>query len=137
METIASRAEEELGQALQARHDRGEILHSYVHDFLLPTEHFGEHTSVISLSAMNAMPDWLNLPVKLEVGAASLESYRGRPEALTSTLKQYLAESVDVALCTDQPSRATAVLAGAEIGVAEERLAHAVTLVTATLAAGS
>jgi len=133
---LAARTEEELDQALQARHARGEILHAYVSDFVLPPEHLGEHPNLISLSAMNAMPEWLNLPAKLDVGATSLESYRGRAEALTSTLKQYLAEEVDVALGTDQPSRATAVLAGIEIGVAEERQSHAVTLVHGNLGGG-
>ncbi|MHB8634999.1 MAG: transcription-repair coupling factor [Fimbriimonadaceae bacterium] len=136
LEGLAARAEEELGQALQARHERGEILHSFVHDFVLPPEHFGEHPSVISLSAMNAMPDWLKLPIKLDIGATSLESYRGRPEALTGTIKQYLAEELDVALSTDQPSRATAVLARVDIGVAEERQTHAVTLVHGNLGGG-
>lgn len=136
LETIASRAEEELDQALQSRHERGEVLHSYVHDFVLPTDHFAEHPSVISLSAMNAMPEWLSLPVKIDIGATSLESYRGRAEALTSTLKTYLADDVDVALSTDQPSRATAVLAGIDIGVAEERQTHAVTLVHGNLGGG-
>ena len=35
---------------------------------------------------MNALPDWLKLPLSEDVEAASMEPYRGRSEALASTL---------------------------------------------------
>lgn len=77
LESIAARAEDDLAQALEARHSRGEILHSTVHDYMLPPEHLASAPRVVSMSAMNATPDWLELPASLDVGAVSLSPYRG------------------------------------------------------------
>ncbi len=136
LETLTARAEEELSQALKARHERGEILHSVAGDFMRPPEHMAEHPSTVSLSAMNALPDWLSLPEKIDVEAITLESYRGRPEALTSTLKNYLAENFEVALSTDQPSRAGTVLKNVEIPISETPDAKVITLVHGNLGGG-
>jgi len=119
LEAIASRAEEELAQALAARHKRGEILHSTANDFMLPPEHLAYHTSMISMSAMNALPDWLKFPIKHEVNAISLDGYRGRPDAFSLTLRNWRKEGVSCLFCTDQPNRAKSVLSGAEIYVGE------------------
>lgn len=115
LEAIAARAEEELAQALKARHERGEILHSTANDFMLPPEHLSYHHLTVSLSAMNALPDWLKLEGKQEINAVSLEPYRGRAEALTQTLKNYQKEGFTVVFSTDQPNRAKSVLSGAEV----------------------
>lgn len=76
LESITARAEEELAQSLDARHARGEILHSTAGDYMLPPEHLANHERVLAFSAMNALPDWLSLP-KRDVGAVSLAPYRG------------------------------------------------------------
>ncbi|MBI1755496.1 MAG: hypothetical protein HYR64_00120, partial [Fimbriimonas ginsengisoli] len=80
LESIATRTEEELGQALHARAERGEILASLPNDFLLPPEHLGSPAGLLVLSAMNSWPGWLSVAREEEVGASSLDPYRGRPE---------------------------------------------------------
>lgn len=115
LETVVARAEEELNQALSARADRGEILRSTVLDFMLPPEHLASHPKTLALSAMNAFPEWMNLPGKAEVNALSLEPYRGRPEALALTLRNYQKDGFTLIVSTDQPNRAKTVLSQAEI----------------------
>jgi transcription-repair coupling factor (superfamily II helicase) len=77
LEAVAARSEEELAQSLKARHDRGEILFSTANDFMLPPEHLSTRRLTISMSAMNALPEWLRLENRQEVNAASLAPYRG------------------------------------------------------------
>jgi transcription-repair coupling factor (superfamily II helicase) len=115
LETVVARAEDELNQALTARADRGEILRSTVTDFMLPPEHLASHPKTLALSAMNAFPEWLDLPGKQEVNALSLEPYRGRPEALALTLRNYQKDGFTLIVSTDQPNRAKSVLSQAEI----------------------
>ncbi len=117
LESIVARAEEELGQALDGRHKRGEILKSYVSDFMLPPEHLASHCLTLSLSAMNALPDWLSLERRFDVGATSLEPYRGRAEHLAVTLRNWLKEDFTLIFSSDQPNRARSVLSQAEIFV--------------------
>ncbi|MDR3690139.1 MAG: transcription-repair coupling factor [Fimbriimonas sp.] len=119
LESISNRAEEELGQALEARTRRGEILHSTANDFMLPPEHLADHPLTISMSAMNAMPEWLTLPNKVEVNAISLDPYRGRSEALALTLKNYQKADFTLVFSTDQPNRAKNVLSQADIYAAD------------------
>ena len=119
LEAIASRAEQELAQALEARAQRGEILHSTALDFMLPPEHLASHALTVSMSAMNALPEWLEFSSKVEVNAISLDPYRGRPEALALTLRNYQKEGMTLVFSTDQPNRAKAVLGQAEIFATE------------------
>ncbi len=113
---IAERSEEELAQALESRGKRGEILSSMAGDFMLPPEHLGSFDRVLALNAMGAAPDWLpSGTIGKEIQASSLESYRGRPEAFTQTLKNWLEAGFRVMLGTDQPTRAKAVLAQVEL----------------------
>jgi transcription-repair coupling factor (superfamily II helicase) len=120
LEAVANRAEEELAQSLTARADRGEILHQTAGDFMLPPEHLASHNLTTSMSAMNALPSWLNLPNKVEVAAASLEPYRARSEALVHTVQNWLKADFAVVFGTDQPTRAKAVLGQAEFHPLEE-----------------
>ncbi|HVL39170.1 MAG TPA: hypothetical protein VM328_07245 [Fimbriimonadaceae bacterium] len=77
LDAVATRAEEELAQALEARANRGEILHSTANDFMLPPEHLAGASRIVSMSAMNALPSWLELPTSRDLGAVSLAPYRG------------------------------------------------------------
>jgi len=120
LESIAARAEEELAQALTARHARGEILQSTAGDYVLPPEHLASHPGLVSLSSMNALPQWLSPPIKADFNAQSLDPYRGRPEVLAQTLKNWGDQGFCTLFCTDQPNRAKSVLSGAEIFLAEE-----------------
>jgi transcription-repair coupling factor (superfamily II helicase) len=119
LESIANRAEQELAQALDGRTRRGEILHSTALDFMVSPEHLANHKLTISMSSMNALPEWLELPMKLEVNAISLDPYRGRAEALALTLRNYQKEGVTLVFPTDQPNRAKVVLGNAEIYAVE------------------
>lgn len=115
LEAIAGRVEEELRQALEARANRGEMLHAVANDFILPAEHMASHGCLLALTGMNALPDWMEKLREVEVQAISMEPYRGRADALALTLKNYLSEGFCVVMTTDQPNRAKSVLSGAEI----------------------
>ena len=110
LEMIAARAEEELGQALSARAERGEILRSTVLDFMLPPEELSSRDQRLTLTAMNAVPEWLQASHKHDVSAMSMEPYRGRPEAFASTLKTWQQQDFHFVFTTDQPTRAKSVL---------------------------
>jgi transcription-repair coupling factor (superfamily II helicase) len=125
LESIAARAEEELRESLEARHARGEILKGMVNDYILSPEHLGTFVGMsdaprtFSLSAMNALPEWLSFTHKFEIKAISLEPYRGRAEHFAQTLKNYQTDQFELTLCTDQPSRAATVLRNAEFAAVE------------------
>lgn len=76
LDSVAARSEEELGQSLEARFSRGEILHATVGDYALPPEHMANAPRILALSSMNALPDWLSLPSQ-DLGVVSLAPYRG------------------------------------------------------------
>ena len=128
LESIAARAEQEIAQALEARHERGEMLHSVVGDYVLSLEHLGSHPSCAAVSSMNALPDWLNPASKFDIGAITLDSYRGRAEALTETLKNYLASGFEVVMGTDQPSRAKNVFEHVEISTSDSVVSGAIAI---------
>ncbi|MFZ4508834.1 MAG: transcription-repair coupling factor, partial [Fimbriimonas sp.] len=118
--TIGERGEEELGLALEARTKRGEILQCAAHDFMLPPEHLGYTQRRLALTAMNDVPRWAKGENAIEVQALSLEPYRGRPEALTTTLKTWQDNGFKVLFGTDQPNRATAMLNQIEVFPTQE-----------------
>jgi len=115
LDAIAARAEEELRQALQARTDRGEMLRSTVLDFMLPPEELATRASWLSLTAMNAVPDWLKATSVQTIGAMSMEPYRGRSESLASTLRTWKDQEFSYIFTTDQPTRAKTVLQQVDI----------------------
>ncbi|HJP83863.1 MAG TPA: DEAD/DEAH box helicase, partial [Fimbriimonadaceae bacterium] len=125
LETIAVRAEEELTQALAARAARGEILHSPASDFMLPPDHLASQERTLAATSMNALPNWIRGDVAREVGAMSLEPYRGRADALALTLRNYKKDEFQLVISTDQPNRAKTVLSQAEVFVAQEDSAEA------------
>lgn len=137
LESIAARAEDELAQALEARANRGEILRASASDFILPAEHLASHGCLLALTAMNALPDWIEGLPEADVQAISMEPYRGRADALSQTLKNYLKEGFEVVFTTDQPNRARSVLSGAEIFLADEPAPEATTKGGAYLAQGN
>jgi transcription-repair coupling factor (superfamily II helicase) len=115
LEMLAARAEEELRQALEARADRGEILRSPATDFAMPAEHLASHSRTITMTAMNSIPEWAAFGSKHDIQAISLEPYRNRGSALAATLKNYKDQGFTLVVSTDQPNRASAVLAQAEL----------------------
>lgn len=115
LEMIAARAEEELGQALEARANRGEILRSTILDFMLPPEQFASHEQRLTLTAMNAVPEWLTVSRRQDVAAMSMQPYRGRPEAFSLTLKTWQQQDFQFVFTTDQPTRARSVLSQVDI----------------------
>jgi transcription-repair coupling factor len=115
LEMIASRAGEELGQSLEARANRGEILRSTILDFMLPPEELASRDERLTLTAMNAVPEWLTATVKHDVSAMSMEPYRGRPESFSLTLKTWQEQDFQFVFTTDQPTRARSVLSQIEI----------------------
>lgn len=136
LEAVASRAEQELAQALEARTNRGEVLASSVYDYVLPAEHMGSHGRCVALTAMNAVPDWLEVRSKLDMGAASLEPYRGRPQSLGHTLHNWMKSGFLLVVSTDQPNRAASVLRGAKIEATEGDREKGAALAPGNLAGG-
>jgi len=120
LETVVSRAEDELAQALAARASRGEILQSPAHDFMLPPDHLSSHERTLSITGMNALPGWVQSKAAHDINAISLEPYRGRADALALTLRNYKKEGFTLVVSTDQPNRAKTVLGQAEVFLAEE-----------------
>ncbi len=114
LESIATRSEEELAQALTARAERGELLKGTAGDYMHGPEHLGSWPNLIALTQMG-LPSGLDVDRKLEVGAHSLDSYRGQPDALARTLLNYVEAGFNVTLGTDQPHRAKSVLNQVEI----------------------
>lgn len=115
LEAIAVRSDEELAQALAARAARGEILHAPANDFMLPPDHLASHEKTLSLTSMNAVPSWVQSNSSQDINAISLESYRGRADALALTLRNYQKDKFTLLISTDQPNRAQAVLGQAEV----------------------
>ncbi|HRF59022.1 MAG TPA: transcription-repair coupling factor [Fimbriimonadaceae bacterium] len=124
LEAIAARAEEELGEALSARAERGEILRSTAHDFMLPPEHLAGHRRVLALCGIADPPAWVETAATFDLNGASLEPYRGRPETLTQTLTNWLAAGFHVLVGTDQPTRARAVLSQVDLHPADLETPH-------------
>ena len=117
LETIAARTEEEISQALDARARRGEILRTPASDFIVGVDRLGDQPKTIALTGMGAFPAWVGTGEEVEIQAMSLDPYRGRPDALASTIRNYLKDGVRVIFTTDQPNRARTVLSSAEIFV--------------------
>jgi transcription-repair coupling factor (superfamily II helicase) len=117
LDAVAGRAETDLGDALRARAERGEILHSTANDFMLPPEHMGGEHVRLAMTAIGGLPEWLASARKVEINAASMEPYRGRADALATTLKSWRDGGFHIVFCTDQPTRAKAVLAQIEVFV--------------------
>ncbi len=109
------RLEEELNEALSHRHQRGEILAASAFDFVQSTAHFGDRDHLMCLTAMNAVPDWVGERKEFDIGAAGIDNYKGQPEALTQTIKNWRSKGLTVVFATDQPSRTRSVLAQVEI----------------------
>lgn len=119
LEAIAGHAEEDLAQALLARAERGETLHSTAHDFVLPAEHLGQSPRRLAMTSFGAIPEGFGAPRRIEINASSLDPYRGRADALAKTLKTWREAGFHLVFCTDQPTRAKAVLSQVEIFVDE------------------
>lgn len=113
--SLAEKAEDELAQALAARAERGEILHSTALDFVLPFGHFGTFPKLLCLSTIDGLPDDFSVAARKEIGAASLAPYRGRPQDLGKAIKDWTAAGSTVVVCTDQPTRAKSVLGNIDI----------------------
>lgn len=115
LEAVGSRSFEELDSALGHRAARGEILASPAHDFMFPPEHLGMAPRTLALTAMNGLPNWLDAGEQREIGAASLEPYRGRATGLGQALTEWVRKGLTVVIATDQPTRARAMLEHADL----------------------
>ncbi|HRK21957.1 MAG TPA: transcription-repair coupling factor, partial [Fimbriimonadaceae bacterium] len=135
LEAMAARSETDLAESLIARANRGEILHSTALDYMLPPEHMGNPVRVLAMTTLGEVPEWVVAPRKIDVNASSLDPYRGRADALATTLKTWRESGFHIVFCTDQPTRAKAVLSKIEIFVDDapppttEEVAHDETLV--------
>lgn len=112
LDRIAARSEAELGEALESRAARGEILHSTAFDFMLPPERMGDvpHRWTFSGFGEGGRPDWLTGGTPGGPEVATLERYRGQPTELTRALADWSRDGYAIIIGTDQPSRARAML---------------------------
>lgn len=115
LEMLAGKSEAELSEALSARHARGEILHSVVGDFAAGPEHLGTPPNRLALLSLGAPPPWFGATGEFDVNGASLDGYRGRPDALVQTIQTWLKAGFRVVMTTDQPTRARSVLNQVEL----------------------
>jgi transcription-repair coupling factor (superfamily II helicase) len=139
LEAFASRSEKELGQALEARASRGEILASTAHDFVLPPEHIASVPFRLSLSAMNGVPSWLAHENDWDAAMGSLDGYRGQGAALTQAINSWLEQGVAIVVGTDQPSRVKEMLKQVDLFPTEEgfsEIARGLYLADGNLAGG-
>lgn len=117
MGALAERAEEELAEALGKRIERGELLHAAVNDFVVPYQRLG-HGRLVSLNVGTAWPEWLDAGDSTELGAKGIEGYRGQATALTHAIKNWRDADLVVGVATEQPTRASSMLA--EVGLFPE-----------------
>lgn len=115
LDAIATRAEEELREALEARTKRGEILKATPNDYVVGVERFGGAGRAVALTSMDGAPAWWEQDAVHEWGAQSLQPYRGQAVALTQALKNWVEEGMTIVLATDQPMRAKSVLGQVEV----------------------
>jgi len=115
LEFVADRTEDELGQGLLARAKRGEILASPVSDYVISKEKLGGFARTVTFSYLSESTAWMPSVREISLSAASLGGYRGQPDALTATVRNYLSEKCSVVFATDQPNRARSVLSQVEI----------------------
>ncbi len=115
LEAVASRAEDDLRDALGSRSKRGEILQATPGDFVLPVEHFGSCPRAVALSSLDGAPGWWEQDGETVWETESLELFRGQAVALTQSLQKWIDDGLTVVLATDQPMRAKSVLGQVEI----------------------
>ncbi|MFW5697834.1 MAG: transcription-repair coupling factor, partial [Fimbriimonadaceae bacterium] len=115
IDSLVSRAEDEFGQALKARIERGEILQAETHDYVLSPDHFSYAENLLALSSLNGLPDWYPKHETVAIQAVSLEGYRGRSQELANDIKSWLKEKQTVLVSTDQPNRAKTVLGQVDV----------------------
>ena len=107
---IAIRSEEELNDALMARHGRGEILSCFATDFVASPEKMGSHAKTLSLALIDEFPHWQSSKQGIEFNIATFDSVRGQAELLGQSIKTLLEQNYAVAICTDQPNRVATIL---------------------------
>ncbi|MBL8059643.1 MAG: transcription-repair coupling factor [Chthonomonas sp.] len=110
LEPIAARAEDDLQQALIARAERGEILKSSAHDFMLPPERMATREPWLAMTNLAELPDWLKSKESFEIEALSMEPYRGQAAQLVQGIKSWQEQAFRILVATDQPTRARAML---------------------------
>lgn len=115
LEATCNRQAEELADALAHRHHRGEILSAEAYDFLQSPEHFSAAPTLLSLTSMNAIPNWISEIAEYEIGAAPIDNYKGQPTILTRAIQNWIKQELTVTFTTDQPNRTKSILAGVEI----------------------
>lgn len=115
LEAHANRAEEELAQALDARVNRGEIIHSTANDFVIPVEHFSDSQRILAFATIQGAPEWLHFQNREPLDAASLDPYRGSGTALFAAIRSWMDQHLCIVLATDQPTRAKEMLKQVDI----------------------
>jgi transcription-repair coupling factor (superfamily II helicase) len=135
LHAAAEKAEGELADALAARAARGETLSAHASDFVAPPERLGEGP-LVALNASDASPSWCAPGALHDLGAKPLTAYRAQGAALARAVQGWRDSDLLVAVATDQPTRATAMLAQVGIHPSPDAVPGTVHLVEGNLAGG-
>lgn len=138
LEPIVARAEEDLQEALSQRASRGELLKTSAFDFMKPVEQFAE-VPLVAMCSLDSLPSWLRADVDQQVEALSTVPYRGQAAYLVQSIQNWIEAGFSVAVASDQPTRAKAMLAQVELYPTESEeanVAPGLLLVTGNVAGG-
>lgn len=115
-DTSAEKSQDELREALQSRHHRGEILRSHASDYVFSADALmPSGGAVIGFMDIGAPPNWFEKYSQTEWKIESLVSVRGQAEALTKAIIEWTEQGYVILFATDQPVRAKTMLGQVEI----------------------
>ncbi len=127
---------EGLHQALQHRHEKGEVLKIDAVEYLLDHKKLVNGKKVIALTTVRDVPDWFKQQSESDISTSSLESYRGQGTALAKAIQSWKSTNTKIFVSTDQPTRAKEVLKGLNIFISEDEDSDSPFLLHGNLAGG-
>lgn len=105
----------ELRAAFQSRLERGDLVPLAPTDYLEPIERLSQPCKVLALAMLEtASPaagieprpsEWWQPRQRREIGARTLETYRGQLPALRSALADWVQQGFQIVIASDQPTR--------------------------------
>lgn len=119
LEARADSAQEGIRQALQHRHEQGELLLIEANEFLLDHARLGQANQIVAMTSLGGAPNWLKTNDEIEFEMNSLASYRGQADSLSKAISNWQKKGVTIAVATDQPSRASEVLKNTGLAISE------------------
>lgn len=119
LEARADAAQEGIRQALEHRHEQGELLLIDPSEYLLGNDRMGKGAQIVAMSTLGGSPNWLSSDSETEFKINSLAGYRGQADSLSKAIANWKKQDVSIVVATDQPSRASEVLKNIGLQIAE------------------